>query len=242
MTQNIYDDDQFFKGYSQLPRSIHGLAGAPEWASLRALIPDIKQQNILDLGCGFGWFCRWAAENGAEHVLGIDVSERMLARAREMTRDGRIAYIRADLESLTLQTGRYDLVYSSLVFHYLENLQLLMGEIYRSLLPGGAFVFSVEHPLTTAPIRPQWQVDGGRRVAWPVDSYQVEGPRSTNWLTDGVIKQHRTLETYVNLLIDTGFRLAHLQAWLPTEEQLREHPDWEDEKHRPTFLLVSARR
>jgi hypothetical protein len=56
MTQNIYDDDGFFAGYSQLPRSREGLAAAPEWPSLRGLLPAMGGQRVLDLGCGFGWF------------------------------------------------------------------------------------------------------------------------------------------------------------------------------------------
>src|SRR5271167_4994354 len=102
MTQNIYDDDEFFAGYSRLPRSVEGLDGAPEWPALRALLPDLRGCNIVDLGCGFGWFCRWALEHGAARVLGIDVSEKMLARARGATRDAAISYVRADMECVAL--------------------------------------------------------------------------------------------------------------------------------------------
>jgi hypothetical protein len=52
-----------------------------------------------------------------------------------------------------------------------------------------------------ASLHPDWITDGKGRKSWPVDHYQVEGPRSTNWLSDGVIKQHRTLGTLLNLLI-----------------------------------------
>lgn len=55
MAQNIYDDPEFLAGYARLPRSVIGLAGAPEWPQLRALLPKIEGQNVLDLGCGFGW-------------------------------------------------------------------------------------------------------------------------------------------------------------------------------------------
>jgi 2-polyprenyl-3-methyl-5-hydroxy-6-metoxy-1,4-benzoquinol methylase len=65
MTQNIYDNPDFFEGYSQLSRSVRGLAGAPEWPALRTLLPDLHNLRVVDLGCGFGWFCRWARENGA---------------------------------------------------------------------------------------------------------------------------------------------------------------------------------
>ncbi len=87
MTQNIYDDPAFFEGYSRLNRSIHGLDGAPEWPALRALLPDLHGRRVLDLGCGYGWFSRWAAGQGA-------------------------------------------------------------------LVPGGRLVFSIEHPVYTAPRRP----------------------------------------------------------------------------------------
>src|ERR1044072_3061458 len=78
MTENIYDNDEFFAGYLRLPRSVAGLDGAPEWPALRAMLPDLHGGNVLDLGCGFGWFCRWAREQGAAYVVGIDVSEKML--------------------------------------------------------------------------------------------------------------------------------------------------------------------
>jgi 2-polyprenyl-3-methyl-5-hydroxy-6-metoxy-1,4-benzoquinol methylase len=96
MTQNIYDNETFFAGYSLLPRSIEGLEGAAEWPALRALLPELRGLRVLDLGCGFGWFCRWAREHGAASVLGIDISDRMLARARAETRDASISYAKAD--------------------------------------------------------------------------------------------------------------------------------------------------
>src|SRR6202035_5278662 len=102
MTQNIYDDDAFFEEYSRLTRSVEGLDGAPEWPALRALLPDLRGLRIVDLGCGYGWCCRWARQQGAAKVLGLDVSEKMLARARTMASDAGITYERVDLERLDL--------------------------------------------------------------------------------------------------------------------------------------------
>ena len=242
MTQNIYDDREFFAEYSRLRRSLEGLDGAPEWPALRALLPDLGGCRVLDLGCGFGWFCRWARQCGAASILGIDVSERMLAQSRATTDDPEITYARADMEDLDLPLGSFDLVYSSLAFHYVENLNRLMEQVRRSLTPGGSLVFSVEHPMFTAPAKPGWaDGDEGRRT-WPIDSYLFEGPRSTDWLTTGVIKQHRTLATYINLLIRLGFAISHIEEWGPTEDQIRLQPNLVDERERPPFLLVAARR
>ena len=242
MTQNIYDDEEFFAGYSRLRRSVEGLDGAPEWPALRALLPNLSGLKVLDLGCGFGWFCRWARQQGAAYVLGIDVSEKMLARARGEADDPAITYRNADMEKLDLPANSFNLVYSSLALHYVGNLNGLMLQVDRSLVRGGRLVFSVEHPIFTAPSDPNWSPNAAGRNIWPVDGYLDEGPRSTNWLAKGVIKQHRTLATYINMLIGLGFSILYIEEWGPTEEQIAAQPNWADEQQRPPFLLVAARR
>ena len=242
MTQNIYDNDEFFAGYSRLPRSVGGLDDAPEWPALRALLPGLHGRKVVDLGCGFGWFCRWARENGAAQVLGIDVSEKMLAQARATTSDTEITYTRADMERLELAPAAFDVVYSSLALHYIANLDTLLSQVHRSLVEGGSLVFSVEHPIYTAPADPNWFVAATGRKVWPVDRYLDEGPRSTDWLAKGVIKQHRTLATYLNAILRSGFALRHVEEWGPTEEQIAARPQFADEHQRPPFLLVAARR
>src|SRR5271166_5955217 len=129
MTQNIYDNPEFFAGYSRLGRSVEGLDGAAEWPALRSLLPDLRRLRVVDLGCGFGWFCRWARQQGAAQVLGIDVSERMLAQARATTQDSVIIYVRADMEEVELPAGSFDLAYSSLALHYVENWDRLVSEV-----------------------------------------------------------------------------------------------------------------
>lgn len=241
MTQNIYDNAQFFERYSQLPRSVEGLEGAPEWPALRALLPDLGGAKVADLGCGFGWFCRWARGQGAAEVLGVDVSERMLARARTDTRDMAITYVRADMERLALPAASFDLIYSSLALHYIEHLRALLAEVHRALVPGGRLVFSVEHPVFTAPAEPGWSVNPSGRKSWALDAYLEEGPRSTDWLAKGVIKQHRTLATYINILLRLGLSISEINEWGPTPRQIASQPDWVDERERPAFLLVAAR-
>jgi SAM-dependent methyltransferase len=242
MTQNIYDDETFFAGYAKLERSVGGLDGAAEWPALRAMLPDMTGRRVLDLGCGYGWFCRWARAAGAVHVLGLDVSARMLERARTMTSDDAIAYRRADLETLTLEPASVDLAYSSLALHYVERLETLLATVHRALTPGGYLVVSVEHPIYTAPGNPGWTHDASGHATWPLDRYLDEGPRITDWLAEGVVKQHRTLGTYLNLLLGLGFALRHVEEWGPTAAQIAARPEWADERHRPPFLLISARR
>jgi SAM-dependent methyltransferase len=242
VAQNIYDDKSFFHAYSQLKRSVDGLDGAPEWPTLRKLLPDLNGRRVLDLGCGFGWFCRWAREHGARSVVGVDLSEKMLARAKTDTRDDAISYERADLENYAPPSGGFDLVYSSLALHYIENLAGLFNRAFASIVKDGRIVFSVEHPIFTAPTNPGWSEDEAGHVTWPVDRYLDEGPRTTNWLAPGVIKQHRTIGTYVSLLLSAGFVISHLEEWAPSLEQIAAHPDWAHERERPPFLIVACDR
>lgn len=242
VAQNIYDDEEFFVAYSGLRRSVEGLDGAPEWPTLRSMLPDLTGLRVVDLGCGFGWFARWAVSAGAASVLGIDLSERMLERAGADTSDDRIAYQRQDLESVDLPAAVFDLAYSSLALHYLADLGLILAKIHQSLVPAGVFVFSIEHPICTAPSRPEFVTDASGSVAWPVDQYLIEGPRTTDWLAPGVQKHHRTITSYVTGLHKAGLILDHLCEWGPSPEQIAEVPEWAIELERPQFLLVAAHR
>lgn len=241
MSQNIYDHPEFFAGYSQLPRSREGLAAAPEWPTLRRMLPALAGARVFDLGCGFGAFARWARDMGAASVLGVDRSQNMLARARAQTQDPGVTYAIADIEHLELTEAVFDLIYSSLTLHYIADFEAVCGTIRRLLVPGGHLVFSVEHPIYTAPRRPGWQTapDGAR--VWPINDYLLEGQRVTEWITSGVVKYHRTVATYVNSLVTQGFQLMRLEEWGPNPAQIAAHPEWADEVHRPPFLLVSAR-
>jgi SAM-dependent methyltransferase len=242
MAQNIYDTPAFFEGYSRLDRSVRGLYGAPEWPAIQALLPPLQGKRVADLGCGFGWFARWARTQGASYVLGLDISENMLARAKGETGDEGVDYAKADLEQLDLPPGGFDLVYSSLTFHYIEDFGRLVRTVFQALRPGGHFVFTIEHPIYMASTRPGWVTREDGQRAWAVDSYAVEGARTTDWLTKGVVKQHRTLATTLNTLIGSGFAIRGVDEWSPTPGQLAERPSLADEMDRPMMVLIAAQR
>ena len=242
MAQNIYDRAEFFEGYSGLARSVRGLDGAPEWPAIRALLPHLAGKHVVDLGCGFGWFARFAAEEGAASVLALDLSERMLARARAGNAHPAIDYCTADLDALELPEAAFDLVYSALAFHYVADFARLAGVIHHALAPGGTLVFTIEHPIYMASCAPGWlaRADGGR--AWPVDHYAVEGERRTDWFAKGVLKYHRKLATTLNALVKTGFAIRHLDEWSPTAAQLAAEPSLAEEMDRPMMAIIRADR
>jgi ubiquinone/menaquinone biosynthesis C-methylase UbiE len=242
MAQNIYDTPKFFEGYSRLPRSIHGLDGAPEWPDIRALLPDLNGKRVVDLGCGFGWFARWARQHGAAHALGLDLSRNMLERARADTRDSGIEYRIADLESLELPERSFELAYSSLAFHYVADFARLMQTVHRALVKDAHLVFSIEHPVYMAAAQPQWTGDAGGCKTWPVNNYSREGVRTTDWLANGVVKYHRTMATTLNTLLDTGFAVRRVVEFAPSAEQIAAAPQLAEEMERPMMLIIAAQR
>lgn len=241
MAQNIYDDDRFLAGYSEFPRSRDGLDATGEWPAFRALLPAIAGKRVVELGCGFGQLTRWLAAEGAASVLGIDLSEKMLARAAAETTSPAVTYRRANLDELVLEAAGADLVVSSMALHYVEDFGRIARVIYEVLAPGGRLVFSVEHPIYAARAEPEWVTAADGRQAFAIADYGIEGRRVTNWIVDGVIKYHRTLGTMLNTLCDLGFAYVAVDEWVPSEAQFGAHPAWrETELTRPMFVLVSV--
>ena len=241
MKQNIYDDPRFFEGYSQLRRHESGLNMAVDQPAMHSLIPPLANKRVLDLGCGFGKMCRYAIEQGAASVVGVDISTRMLAKAHEDTADTRISYVQSALEDLDFAPASFDVAVSSLALHYVERFDSVCANVKSWLAAGGAFVFSVEHPMVTAYPVGQYLQGKEEGQHWQIDNYKIEGIRHTQWFVDDVVKYHRSVETYVNTLIDKGFTISRLLEPEAPADEIRKRPELREESRRPTFMLISAR-
>lgn len=240
MKENKYDDSIFFEKYSQMSRSKEGLDGAGEWHEMQKLMPDFEGKKVLDLGCGYGWHCFYAAEHGAAYVLGTDISEKMLDTAREKNEFPNIEFKKAAMEDIECAEGSFDVVISSLALHYVKDYKELAFNISRWLKPGGRFVFSVEHPVFTAYGTQDWYYnEAGEILHFPVDNYYYEGEREAVFLGEKVTKYHRTLTTYLNTLLNCGLQIEQIVEPMPPEHML-DIPGMKDEMRRPMMLLVSA--
>ena len=217
MKENRYDDPDFFEKYSRMSRSEKGLAGAGEWPVLQAMLPDFTLKQVLDLGCGYGWHCRYAMENGASSVLGIDLSEKMLNQARKVNQLEGIEYQQCALEDYAYPAEMFDVVISSLTLHYIENLTALFQKVAQTLRRGGEFIFSMEHPVFIAEGSQQWldQTSAGNPV-WPVTRYFLDGRRDSIFLGAAVVKYHHSLTTIVQALLVNDFELEDIREPQPT--------------------------
>lgn len=240
MKENKYDDEIFFEKYSQMNRSREGLSGAGEWPALKSLLPEFQGKKVLDLGCGYGWHSIYAMENGASSVVGVDISERMLAVARQKTNYEAVEYICMAIEDIDFKEESFDLIISSLAFHYIKDYEALIGKISKLLKPEGQLIFTLEHPVFTAYGSQDWYYDDNKEILhFPVDNYYYEGERRAKFLGEDVIKYHRTLTTYLNTLVLNNFRLDRVIEPQPPEDMM-DIPGMKDEMRRPMMLIISA--
>ena len=230
---NHYDNPEFFAAYAQMSRSQQGLDGAGEWHQLQPMFPDMTGKDVLDLGCGYGWHCKYAADHGARSVLGIDLSEKMIAEAVKRNAAPGITYRVCSLQDYEYPAAAYDLVVSNLVLHYVEDLDGVYRSICRTLRPGGVFLMNIEHPTFTAGVNQQFAKDG----TWPVDDYYYPGLRKTDFLGHTITKYHHTLTQILGGLLKAGFRIEAVEEAMPPEEWRTVMPD---EMRRPMMLLVKA--
>jgi SAM-dependent methyltransferase len=237
---NIYDDAQFFNEYAKMSRSRQGLSGAGEWRQFKAMFPDLSGKSVLDLGCGYGWHCKYAVECGAKQVLGIDLSEKMIREAGEKNADPRIAYRVCGLEEYDYPADSFDCVVSNLVLHYLPDIDAIFRKVFRTLKAGGVFLLNIEHPMFTAGVNQDWVYDpDGKPRHWPVDDYFYPGERVTHFLGQRVAKQHHTLTQLLMGLIHEGFRLEAVEEAMPDADMM-DIPGMADEMRRPMMLLVKS--
>lgn len=243
MKENKYDNINFFNQYKQMSRSVEGLKAAGEWHVFEKMMPNLENKRVLDLGCGFGWHCRHAVEHGARSVIGIDISERMLGEAKKNTQSEQIEYIRIPIEDIDFPKDTFDVVISSLAFHYLQSCEETFKKVKTCLTSGGSFIFSVEHPIFTANESQDWYYDEqGNRLHWPIDNYLAEGIRNTVFLGEQITKYHRTVTTYINTLIKSGFEIIEINEPQPDPKLLNRSEAMKNEIRRPMFLIISARK
>lgn len=151
MKQNIYDNNNFFNQYEELRKenknkNANDLIEIPNF---RKLVPDVKNKSILDLGCGYGENDKYYKEQGAKYVLGTDISYKMLELAEINNKKDGVEFMKIAMEDISSINQKFDIIISSLAFHYIKDFDKLIEDCYNLLNDNGYLVFSQEHPITT---------------------------------------------------------------------------------------------
>ncbi len=244
--QNIYDNDIFFENFKQIRSNEINFNDCIETPILFTLLPQLRGKTVLDIGCGMGQHAKQYADMGAKTVLGIDISEKMLEYAKEHFNGENITYQQMALEDISLLHDRFDLVTSSLVFDYAENLDKLAADVYRLMNKGAYFVFSMSHPMATA-----WdgtcdrytRTESGELLYANVRNYMVEGKRSVKWVLEDYELYHRTFSTIVNAIVGAGFQIETCEESRVSDEMRIKYPaQFGGTLHRSDFVFFRCRK
>lgn len=239
---NLYDNQEFFDGYRKLRSNKMSANNVEEKPALFAKMPSLKGKSVLDLGCGYGENCKVFSEMGAKYVLGIDISEKMLSVAKKQNASPNVEFRKMSMNNLAELDVKFDVVISSLAFHYIENFNSLICSIKNLMNSDGILLFSQEHPITTAPKSGiKWKTNGEYVEGMLLTDYSEEGMRDVSWIIEHVIKYHRKTSTIINTIINHGFVIIEVDEPSVSDEIIQKEPCLSRCLHVPDYLMVKAK-
>ncbi len=121
---------------------------------LIAMLGDISPSQVLDAGCGTGWFSRYWSQRGAD-VTGLDLSVAMLEQAS--LQSPAIEFLCGDIEALPLPDACVDLAWSNLAIQWCADLRQALSELCRVTRPGGHVAFTTLAAGSLCELHQAWQ-------------------------------------------------------------------------------------
>lgn len=212
--------------------------------ALFSLIGDVSRKKLLDAGCGEGYLSRLLARQGAL-VTGVDYSPRMLEHAKSRTPNELvIGYQHGNLEELDfLENDQFQLVVSNMVIQDLADYEKAFQEVYRVLEKDGYFIFSILHPCFVTPNSGWVKTEEGAKLYWKTDRYFYEGAYEQRiGEEEKMILFHRTLTSYINALVQTGFLIEEVVEPKPSEEVLMKYPSFGEDLRCADFLVFKVKK
>lgn len=206
-----------YQAHLQKEDSYHAKVVLPN--VLRVVNPS-KDINILDIGCGEGYFSRQFAQLGAT-VCASDISPELIALAKKES--ARVTYFVANSEHLSFaQDGQFDVITAILTIQNCENIRTIFYECARVLKKNGRFVLVLNHPAFRVPGNSSWGNNGGqyRRVDKYMSSFTSEILMNPGNYYNGVspkkttVSFHRPLQEYVKALKAAGLVIVGLEEWI----------------------------
>lgn len=172
--------------------------GTLAWLVDRAAVQP--NEHVLDVATGTGFTARAFAPLAAV-VIGVDISDGMLAQARKLSVElTNITFQRAPSESLPFEAGSFDIVLSRVAPHHFLSVPKFAAESFRVLRPGGRFLIADSTVPDGAPDLSEWQ----NRV---------------EQLRDPSHKHNYSPEEWATIVSDAGFELQEI-AMLPEQNPI----------------------
>lgn len=201
--------------------------------AILSMLGDVEGKRVLDAGCGPGYYIEELVSRGA-NVVAFDASEQMVELAARRVPDERAEVTRAVLgEPLPFGDADFDAVVCPLAIHYAEDRSLAFRELFRVVRPGGAVVFSTQHPTA------DWLRKGG--------SYFDVRLEEDVWTREDVSYTVRfwrePLTSLCSAATNAGFLIEKLVEPLPADSMRERWPeDWAKLQREPGFLIMRLLR
>lgn len=244
INNNFYDSDGLFKEFTSIREKKINFNDLIETPILFSMLPDLKNKTVLDIGCGMGQHVKAYAEKGAKSVLGIDISEKLLAIAEEKFNGKNIEYLKKSFEDLDSINEQFDVVTSSLVFDYVQDFNRLMKDISHITNDRSQIIFSMSHPIVTSYDQsiPRWTRDEeGNKLHANLYNYFIEGEKHYSWGGTEVVNYHRTISSVINAIINAGFMICECRESIANDALREAHPEvFAGTIHRPDFIFFKC--
>ncbi len=222
-----------------------------------AMLPDVKGLRGLDIGCGEGHNTRLLAQRGAK-MTAFDISPTFIRYATEAEREKPlgIEYQLASGAELPYTDQSFDFVTAFMSLMDMPEADRAIREAFRVIKPGGFFQFSITHPCFQTPLWKWVRDQNGKKLGVLCGQYFDQKPgRIDEWifgaapkeLTDKMRKFRmayfdRTLGEWINMLLDTGFRIERMAEPRADEKTVAECPEVADTRLVAYFLIVRCRK
>lgn len=237
------------KGWEKSAERFFGRAALPEYGPFAEredvlwLFDEIDGKAVLDIGCGSGHSLQYMGDSGASELWGIDLSAKQINTASNVLSNQKsvVRLFESPMEENPgLPSNYFDIVYSIYALGWTVDLNRTLLNIQSYLKPGGAFIFSWEHPLHD---RLTYQ----NETCILNKSYVEEGPELNEAWHNEVIIYHRKLSTYINTLIDAGFIIEKVidDVVLPDEPSIDASRWYSTQKAAlvpATFIIKATKR
>jgi SAM-dependent methyltransferase len=235
----FYDQPDIFENYTRHRYWSYNPNDTIEKPIFMDLLKGVSGE-VLDLGCGYADIAETLMALGVDKYTGIDASAKMIAKGKASLSSEKIDLIVSTLEDYEYGKDRFDWMLSRLVFHYLQDPEVLFSRLRSALKDDGKFVFSVEHPVITSSMDlPRTE---GLKTNWTVDQYFQEGKREQNWMGNHVEKYHRSIESWWTILKKSGFDILELREGRPRSENFKDKDEFERRSRIPMFLIFQCKK
>ncbi|HEU4677416.1 MAG TPA: class I SAM-dependent methyltransferase [Candidatus Paceibacterota bacterium] len=215
--------------------------------NIMRLVAPNKDQTVLEIGCGEGYFARALSKEGSM-VTAADISPELIAEAKKQ--GGGVAYVVSPAQDLSFaRDAFFDVVLAVLTLQNMERLDLVMKEVRRVLKKEGRFLFVLNHPVIRVPKLSSWGYDEGSKTQYRrLDGYLSERRTAIDMHPGEKRKSvtysfHRSLQEYMKLLRGAGFSITRLEEWIShktSEPGPRAKAENVARKEFPLFMMLEA--